>query len=321
MMLPRLFAAATFAMLALSQAFAQDFPSKRLTIVVPFPAGSPADVRARIIATQLSMRVKQPVIVDNRPGASGNIAAQLVAKAKPDGYTMLYANNGQIAINPHLYANPGFDGVKDFAPVTQLVSIPWVLIANTELPVKSVADLIALAKKQPGKLSYASSGIGTPQHVLGEQFEKMAEIDMLHVPYKGENLSVNDLLNGQIAVLFGTPVSTLPLIKANKVKVLGVSAVKRIRSLPDVPLVSETLPGFAAMGWAVIEVPAATPVDIVAMLNKHITQIMLMPEIKDKEEAAGYEVLANTPQQAAAAIKEESARYAKLIAELKLRVE
>lgn len=317
----RLLALTVFALLPLSTLHAQEFPSKRLTIVVPFPAGSPADVRARIIATQLSARVKQPVIVDNRPGASGNIATQLVARSKPDGYTMLYANNGQLVINPHLYANPGFDGVKDFAPVTQLVLIPWVLIANAELPVKSVAELIALAKQRPGKLSYASSGIGTPQHVLGEQFEKVSGTDMLHVPYKGENLSVNDLLNGQIATLFGTPVSTLPLIKANKVRVLGVSAVKRIRSLPDVPLISETLPGFATMGWAVIAVPAATPAYIVAALNNHLTQIMLMPEIKDKEEAAGYEVLANTPQQAAAAIKEESARYAKLIAELKLRVE
>jgi tripartite-type tricarboxylate transporter receptor subunit TctC len=317
----RLLALTVYALLPLSNLHAQDFPGKRLSIVVPFPAGSPADVRARIIATQLSARVKQPVIVDNRPGASGNIATQLVARAKPDGYTMLYANNGQLVINPHLYANPGFDGVKDFVPVTQLVLIPWVLVANANLPVKSVAELIALAKERPGKLSYASSGIGTPQHVLGEQFEKVAGIDMLHVPYKGENLSVNDLLNGQVATLFGTPVSTLPLIKANKVKVLGVSAVKRIRSLPDVPLLSETLPGFTTMGWAVIAVPAATPADIVATLNKHITQIMLLPEIKDKEEAAGYEVLANTPQQAAAAIKEESARYAKLIAELKLRVE
>jgi tripartite-type tricarboxylate transporter receptor subunit TctC len=307
--------------LALSTSHAQDFPSKRLTIVVPFPAGSPADVRARIIATHLAARVKQPVIVDNRPGASGNIAAQLVAKSKPDGHTILYANNGQIVINPHLYSNPGFDGVKDFAPVTQLVSIPWVLIANVDVPAKSVAELIALAKAQPGKLSYASSGIGTPQHVLGEQFEKMAGVDMLHVPYKGENLSVNDLLNGQISVLFATPVSTLPLIKANKVKLLGVSAVKRIRSLPQAPMVAETLPGFDAMGWAVIAVPAATPASVVALLNKHITEIMLAPEIKDKEEAAGYEVLANSPQQAAAAIKQESARYAKLIAELKLRVE
>jgi tripartite-type tricarboxylate transporter receptor subunit TctC len=321
MILARLFAAAAFAVLALSTSHAQDFPSKRLTIVVPFPAGSPADVRARIIATHLAVRVKQPVIVDNRPGASGNIAAQLVAKSKPDGHTILYANNGQIVINPHLYSNPGFDGVKDFAPVTQLVSIPWVLIANVDVPAKSVAELIALAKAQPGKLSYASSGIGTPQHVLGEQFEKMAGVDMLHVPYKGENLSVNDLLNGQISVLFATPVSTLPLIKANKVKLLGVSAVKRIRSLPQAPMVAETLPGFDAMGWAVIAVPAATPASVVALLNKHITEIMLAPEIKDKEEAAGYEVLANSPQQAAAAIKQESARYAKLIAELKLRVE
>jgi tripartite-type tricarboxylate transporter receptor subunit TctC len=308
-------------LLALPPAFAQEFPSKRLTIIVPFPAGSPADVRARIIATHLAPRLKQPVIVDNRPGAAGNIGAQLVAKSKADGYTLLYANNGQIVINPHLYRDPGFDGVKDFAPVTQLVSIPWVLIANADLPAKSVAELIALAKARPGKLSYASSGVGTPQHVLGEQFEKVAGVDMLHVPYKGENLSVNDLLNGQIAVMFGTPVSTLPLIKANKVKVLGVSALKRIRSLPQTPTLAETLPGFESMGWSVIAVPAATPANIVALLHKHITEIMLLPEIKDKEEAAGYEVIANSPAQTAAMIKEESARYAKLIAELKLRVE
>lgn len=300
---------------------AQEFPNKRLTIVVPFPAGSPADVRARIIATHLAPRLKQPVIVDNRPGASGNIAAQLVAKAKPDGHTMLYANNGQMVINPHLYANPGFDGVKDFAPLTQLVSIPWVLIANVNLKATSVTELIALAKVQPGKVSFASSGIGTPQHVLGEQFEKMAGIDMLHVPYKGENLSVNDLLNGQVSVMFSTPVSALPLIKANKVKVLAVSAAKRIRSLPQSPLVAETLPGFDAMGWAVIAVPVATPANVVALLSKHIAEIMRSPEVKDKEEAGGYEILANTPQQAAEAIKQESVRYAKLIAELKLRVE
>ncbi len=324
MIFARLFAIAAALLAALVPCVprAQEFPNKRLTIVVPFPAGSPADVRARIIATHLAPRLKQPVIVENRPGAGGNIAASLVAKAKPDGYTLLYANSGQLVINPHVYRDPGFGGVKDFAPITQLVNVPLVLIANNEVPAHSLRELIALAKSKPGKLSYASSGIGTPQHVAGEQLKKAAGIDLLHVPYKGENLSVNDLLNGQVSMMFGTPVSTLPLIKANKVRAMAVGTIKRLRSLPQTPTIAEAaLPGIEATTWAAIAAPANTPANIVALLNKHITEIMLSAQVKDNEDAAGYEVIANSPEQAARVFEQEFARYAKLISELRLRVE
>src|SRR5438552_13835540 len=243
-----------------SGASAQTYPTRPIRLVVPFPAGGTTDILAREVGQRLSMTLGQPVVIDNRPGAAGNIGADLVAKSAPDGYTLLMGTVGTHAINASLYAKMPYDHVKDFAPIILVAGVPNVLVVNPSLPVNSVQELIAYAKANPGKLNFASSGPGTSIHLSGELFKVMAGVQMTHVPYKGSAPALQDLLGGQVQLMFDNLPPSLPHIKAGKLRALAVTSVARSPALPDVPTIAESgLPGFEASSWFGILVPAGTP--------------------------------------------------------------
>ena len=282
--------AALFVLLALSAAAAaaQPYPSKPIRLVVPFPAGGTTDILAREVGQRLSLSLGQPVVIDNRPGAAGNIGSELVAKSAPDGYTLLMATVGTHAINPNLYARIPYDHVKDFAPVVLVAGVPNVLEVTPSLPVHSVADLINLAKEKPGQINFASSGSGTSIHLSGELFKTMAGVDMTHVPYKGSAPAITDLIGGQVQVMFDNLPSSLQQIKAGKLRAIAVTSAQRAPALPDVPTIAESgLPGFEATSWFGIVAPTGTPPTIIARINADVNQWLQSPEAKDKLLAQG----------------------------------
>src|SRR5271166_4588940 len=251
--------AASFIVLAViaAGAGAQTYPTKPIRLVVPFPAGGTTDILAREVGQRLSVSLGQSVIVDNRPGAAGNIGSELVAKSAPDGYTLLMATVGTHAINPSLYARMPYDHVKDFTPVVLVAGVPNVLEVTPSLPVYTVADLIKLAKEKPGQINFASSGSGTSIHLSGELFKTMAGVDMTHVPYKGSAAAITDLIGGQVQVMFDNLPSSLPQIKAGKLRAIAVTSAQRAPALPDVPTIAESgLPGFEATSWFGVVAPA-----------------------------------------------------------------
>ncbi|HEY4137833.1 MAG TPA: tripartite tricarboxylate transporter substrate binding protein, partial [Casimicrobiaceae bacterium] len=258
------------------------YPTKPVRLVVPFPAAGTTDIIARATAQKLSEAWGQQVIVDNRPGAAGNIGSELVAKSAPDGYTLLMGTVGTHAINPSLYAKMPYDHVKDFAPVILVAGVPNVLVVNPELPVKSVPELIAYAKANPGKLNFASSGSGTSIHLSGELFKAMTGVQMTHVPYKGSAPALTDLVGGQVQLMFDNLPSSLAFIKAGKLRAIAVTSKARAAALPDVPTVAESIPGFEASSWFGILAPAGTPPDIIARINGEVTRWLATPEAKDK---------------------------------------
>jgi tripartite-type tricarboxylate transporter receptor subunit TctC len=290
------------------------YPTKPVRLVVPFPAGGTTDILARAVAQKLSETWGQPVIVDNRPGAGGNIGSELVAKSPPDGYTLLMGTVGTHAINPSLYAKMPYDHVKDFTPVILVAGVPNVLVVTLSLPVNSVQELIAYGKANPNKLNFASSGNGTSIHLSGELFRTMTGVQMTHVPYKGSAPALTDLIGGQVQLMFDNLPSSLQFIKAGKLRALAVTSAERSSALPDLPTLSESgLAGFEASSWFGVLAPAGTPRDIVTKLNGAIAAWLASPDAKEKLAAQGAIAAGGPPDAFVKHIADESAKWAKVV--------
>jgi tripartite-type tricarboxylate transporter receptor subunit TctC len=294
-------------------AHAQAWPSKTITVVVPFPPGGTTDVLARAVATKLSANVGQPVIVDNKPGAGATLGAAQVAKATPDGYTLLMgAVHHTIATS--VYKGLTYSFEKDFSPITTVAMVPNVLVVNAKSPYNSVKDLIAAGKASPDKLAYGSNGNGTAQHMIGTQFQIASGAHILHVPYKGSAPLTTDLLGGQVDMSFDTVTPVLPFIKEGKLKPLAVTTAKRSSTLPNVPTLQEAgVPGIAIGTWFGLLAPAATPKEVVAKLNAEIVKIINTPEFKKQMFDIGAEPIGNKPEEMAKQIKEETEKFAGLV--------
>lgn len=295
------------------------WPSKSIRWVIPFPPGGAIDVIARAVGERASKTLGQPIVIDNRPGAGGNIGADIVAKAAPDGYTIMSTSIG-MAANPSLYKKLSYDPIKDFSPVGVLAIVPNVLVTNTTQPnVKNVKDVIEAAKQSPGKLSYASAGTGTSIHLSGAMFTSMAQVDMLHVPYKGSGPAVADLLGGQVNYMFDSITSARPHIESGKLRALGVTSAKRNNMLKDVPTIAEAgLPGYEVSPWFGVFAPAGTPTSIIQKLNSAFVDALKQPEIQAKFEAIGAEPVGSSPQELEKLLLEETIRWTRLIKELNI---
>jgi tripartite-type tricarboxylate transporter receptor subunit TctC len=304
-------------------AFAQTaYPSQPIRIVVPFPPGGATDIMARAAAQKLAEAWKAQVVVDNRPGAGGNIGSELVAKAAQDGYTLEMGTVGTHAINASLYAKMPYDHVKDFVPIVLVAAVPNVLVVHPSVPANSVQELIAYAKANPGKLNFASSGAGTSIHLSGELFKVMAGVQMTHVPYKGSAPAITDLLGGQVQLMFDNLPPSLPHIRAGKLRALAVTTSERAPALPDVPTVAESgLPGFEASSWFGLLAPAGTPREIVVKINGEIARWLVTPEAKEKMIAIGANAKGGTPEDFAKHIADETAKWAKVVKESGAKVD
>jgi tripartite-type tricarboxylate transporter receptor subunit TctC len=303
------------ALLASSVANAQEYPSRTVRLVVPYAAGGPVDIVARITGQKLSESLGQQVVVDNRAGAGGNIALEVVARAPADGYTLLMGANGTNAINPSLYRKMPVDPEKDLAPVSMVASSAMILVVHPSLPVASVKQLIALSRAKPGAVTYASSGSGSTAHLSGELFKSMARIDLLHVPYKGAGPALTDLVAGQVQTMITGVSSTLPYVKAGRLKALGVSSEKRQPLLPDVPAIAEQLPGYEVSTWYGVFAPTGTPKPVVDRLNQAIVRIFATADAQSRLAAVGADARTNTPEQFAQAVGRERTKWAVIIKE------
>jgi tripartite-type tricarboxylate transporter receptor subunit TctC len=312
---------AACAALAAPLAAAQKFPERPIRFVVPFPPGGGNDILARALAPKMGEFLGQPVVIDNRPGAGGNIGTELVAKAPPDGHTIVIASN-QVTMNPWLYGKLPFDIEKDFSPVALAASVPMVLVVNPAVPAQSVQELIALAKKDPGKFNHSTPGSGTPQHIAFEVFNHAAGVKLTHVPYKGTGPAIADLLGGQVQAAFGTMASIEQHVKAGKLRALAVATPKRSQAMPGVPTVDEAgLPGFDVSLWYSILAPAGTPRDVVARLSADVAKALAFPETRDRLVQQGFEVSYLNPDQMSALIKRDLARWQKSIREIGLKLD
>jgi len=303
-------------------ALAQAWPAKPIRIVVPFPAGGATDIMARAAAQKMTEAWGQSVVVDNRPGAAGNIGAELVARSPNDGYTMLMGTVGTHAINASLYAKMPYDHVKDFAPVVLVAAVPNVLVVHPSVPANSVAELVAYGKANPGKLNFASSGSGTSIHLSGELFKVSTGLTMQHVPYKGSAPALTDLVGGQVQLMFDNLPPSLPHIRAGRLRALAVTTAARAPALPEVPTVAESgLTGFEASSWFGLLAPAGTPADIVAKVNGELARWIASPEAKEKMSAIGANAAGGTPEDFARHIAAETAKWAKVVKESGAKVD
>ena len=300
---------------------AQTYPVRAISLVVPFPAGGTTDVLARAVGQELSKSLGQPVVVESKPGAGATLGADFVAKAKPDGYTLLMgAVHHTIATS--VYKKLPYDFQKDLTPISTVALVPNVLVINPNVPAKTVRELFALAKADPGKLTYGSNGNGTGQHLIGAQFETMGGVQLLHVPYKGSGPLTTDLLGGQITMSFDTITPVLQHIKSGKLRALAVTTLKRSSALPDVPTLDEAgLKGFDLGTWFGLLAPAGTPKDVVARLNAEIVKIVNAPDFRKKMDDIGAEPVGNTPEQMARQIKDDTERFAKLVKDAKVSID
>jgi tripartite-type tricarboxylate transporter receptor subunit TctC len=311
----RLAAAATFLLLATFPAGAQtNYPERNIRLLFGFAPG--VDTVARLLADRLGDALGKPVIVENVTGAGGNIAADRVAKAAPDGYTIGVLPGANIVVNGSLYKKLPYDPLRDLAPVTQVYAYPNVLVVNNDVPAKSVAELVALARASPGRLTFGHAGVGTSLHLAGELFAFMAHIDVQQVPFRGSSLVVTDLMGGRITMSFITPVATLALIREGKIRALAVTSRARAPFLPDVPTMMESgFPGFDVTGWFAMVAPAATPPSVIDRLNRETVRIMALPDMRDKLDALGIVPLVSTPAEFADVIKAEVPYWARVIRE------
>jgi tripartite-type tricarboxylate transporter receptor subunit TctC len=295
-------------------ALAQNYPSKPIHFVVPFPPGGPLDIVARALAQKMGEDWGASVIVENRPGAGGSLGAEWVAKAPGDGYTLLMGAVSTHAINVSLYAKLAYDPVRDFAPVTQLADVPNVLVVNSAIPANSVKELIALAKKTPGTLNFASGSNGSTGHLAGELFKAMAKIDVQHIPYKGAAPAITALMAGEVSFMFDNLASATPLIRAGKLKALAVTTAKRTPFFPALPTMAEAgLPGFDMSTWFGVFAPAGTPPAVIAKLNAELVHILKTLDMNERLANLGAEPVGNTPEQFSAYIRREIPKYAKVI--------
>ena len=306
--------ALALALMLLGQAHAQTaWPAKPIRLIVGFAAGGSTDVTARIIAQALPDRLGQPVVVENRGGAGGNIGADAVAKADPDGYTLLMATSSTFAANPNLYKTLPFDVQKDFAPITVTAFIPNLLVVNPSVPSNNIADFIAYLKANPDKLNFASAGNGTSQHLSGELFNSLAGVRMTHVAYRGGAPAVTDLLGGQVQVIFAPLVEVIQQVRAEKLKALGITTAKRSPLLPDVPTILESLPGYEVALWNGLLAQAKTPPDIIDRINRATIEALRSPEVKAKLAEQGSEPVGNTPAEFKAFIESELVKWRRLV--------
>ena len=305
-----------------AQAPAASWPSKPIRWVVPFPPGGAMDAIARTLGEKAGKTLGQPFVIENKPGAGGNIGADFVAKQPGDGYTLMITSIG-MATNKPLYGKLSYDPIKDFAPVSLLAVVPNVLVTNATQPdVKTAKDVIAAARKAPGKLTYASAGNGTSIHLAGEVFTSLAQVDMLHVPYKGSGPAVSDLLGGQVNYMFDSITSARPHIESGKLRALGLTTAKRSKTLPNVPTLAEAgLPGYEVSPWFAVFMPAATPKDIVAKVNAALLEAMKDPDVVKRFETIGAEPVGSTPEEMAQHLARESERWTKLIQERGIKLD
>jgi tripartite-type tricarboxylate transporter receptor subunit TctC len=290
-----------------------DFPSRPVTLVVPFPAGGSTDVVARLIAARMAESLNQQIVIENRGGAGGNIGAAAVAKAAPDGYTILMGTVATHALNPALYKKMPYDPVKDFEPISLLVVVPGVLIVNNDFPPKTVRELIDLLKAEPGKYSYASSGNGTPLHLSGELFKSMAGVEMGHVPYKGGGPAMVDLIGGHVPIMFDLLPGAIEHIRAGKVRGLGVTIKERAPSMPELPTVAETLPGYETYSWNALFAPAGTPKLVVDRLSTVAREAVADPEVAAKLKDLSAIVVGSSGEQLAAHVQAELTKWAPVV--------
>jgi tripartite-type tricarboxylate transporter receptor subunit TctC len=296
---------------ALQPVAAQPYPNKPIRLVVTFPPGGAPDTLARVFSEKAQLG--QAVVVENLPGAGGNIGADKVAKAAADGYSLVMATVGTHAINGSLYSKMPYDMVKDFVPVAHVASTPNLLVVNNDLPVKSVAELISYLKANPNKLSFGSPGIGSSVHVSGELFKSLTGTQMEHVPYKGRQFAIPDLMGGSIQLMFDNMPSALPLVKEGKLRALAQTTAKRSGAASDVPTVAETVPGFEATSWFAVYAPAGTPRDVVLKLNAEILRVFKLPDVVDRLKSLGLELWLSTPEELAAFQQREIAKWAKVV--------
>ncbi|MDB5841675.1 MAG: LacI family transcriptional regulator [Herminiimonas sp.] len=307
---------------AASGAYAQSWPAKPIRIVVPSAPGGLADNTTRVIAERLAARLGQPVVVENRPGAHGNIGTAEVAQSAPDGHTLLLALEGNLVINPHLYPKPGFDTLRDFAPITKLGEAGIIMVAHPSLPAKDLREVIALAKAKPGSLSYGTSGTGSGAHLACELLSQRAGIELLHVPYKGGGQAMTDLVGGQIPLGCTAIATAQQFVKSGRLKGIAVSSAMRSPALPDVPTFAESdLPGFVVNSWVGVLAPAKTPRPIIERLQKEINAVLNIPEVKERYKVLGIETVGNAPEEYAAQIRTDLARWEIVIRKARIKVE
>jgi tripartite-type tricarboxylate transporter receptor subunit TctC len=305
-----------------SPAAAQTYPARPIRIVVPYPAGGTSDILARSLGEKLTGSLGQPVVVENKPGANGNLGADFVAKSPPDGYTLLLADIGALAISPSVYPNLPFDPVRDFAPVTMVAYSPHILVVNPAVPVNSMQELVALAKSKPGKLNFAISGVGGAPHLAGVEFARRTGVKWEYIPYKGGAQAIADVAGGQADVTLNGMLATYPLVKGGRLKLLAVSSARRMNAIPGVPTIAESgLPGFETGSWQGVIAPLDTPREIVARLNAEIGRILATPEMRDKLGNQGADVRTNSPDEFAAFIRTEKDKWAKLVKEADVKFE
>ncbi|MBX3664805.1 MAG: tripartite tricarboxylate transporter substrate binding protein [Burkholderiales bacterium] len=316
-----LVAASVVLLAAAGAASAADYPARPVRFIVPFAPGGNTDVQGRLIAMKLSERWKQQVVVDNRAGAGGTLGVEILAKAPADGYTLALASFGNILVGPSLFPKLPYDPLKDLAPVVLVSQPPGLLVVNPGLPVKNVAELIAYGKANPGKLNYGSAGNGTWNHLFAEHFKALTGVQMTHIPYKGANLAVTDVMSGQIQLSFAPFPAALPQIKSNRLRVLGVTSVQRSPVLPDVPTVAESgLPGYSAATWFAMLAPANTPKPLIDRINRDANAVLALPEVKAAFAADGTEPAGGTPEQLRESMRSGIAQWGKLVRELGIRL-
>ena len=296
-----------------ASAFAQAYPAKPIKIVVPFPAGGIADLYGRVIGARLSDGWGQPVVVENRTGAGGNIGADAVAKSAPDGYTLVMGTFGTHAVNVSLFSSMPYDPVRDFTPIVLVLEAEGLLVVHPSVPAQSVLDLIAYARAHPGRLTFASAGMGTASHLAGELFKSMARVEMTHVPYKGNVPAITDLLAGQTSLLFGTMPTVLPHAKGGKLRALATIGSVRSAAAPELPIVAEALPGFEVNNWIGLFGPAGTPIDIVRRWNVEVNKIMQGADIKQRLLTEGARFAPNKPEEFGAFVQSEIAKWAPVV--------
>jgi tripartite-type tricarboxylate transporter receptor subunit TctC len=300
--------------------FAQDYPAKPVRVINPYQAGGGVDMLARLFAAKMQERWSQPVLVESKPGAGGNVGADYVAKSAADGYTLLLTAS-TVTTASYFFSRLPFDVQRDFAPISLLATQEFFIVAGNNFPATDMAELLAYAKANPGKLSYGTPGIGTPQHLGGELLKSMTRIDMVHVPYKGQAPVLNDVMAGQLHIGWATMNGALPLIRAGKLKGLALAARSRLASLADTPIVGETVPGFEVNTWFALFAPAGTPAPIIDQLVAETHRIAGLQDVREKLVPLGYEVVTNTPQELRAAIAAETAKWGKVVREAGIKPE
>ncbi len=295
-----------------SIAAAQTWPAKAVRIVVGYPPGGPTDLLARIVAQKLTESWGQQVLVDNRPGASGMIGAEVAVRAAPDGYTLLMVPV-TYAVTPSLFPKMAYDAVKDLAPVAQVAAAPFILVVHPTLPVKTVKDLITLARSRPGQINYASASAGGMPHLAGELFNTMTDVKMVHIPYKGAAPATTDLLAGQVSLMFNNMLSAMPQVKSGRLRAIAVTSIKRSAAAPELPTIAETVPGYEASGWYAAFAPAATPRELITRLNNDMNRVMKMPDVTQRLAGDGVEAVGTTAEQFGIYLRQEIAKWGKVV--------